>query len=97
MMKSKHFVAISAALVLVLLISAGALAMSSPNYRLDWFVRLSGGGGGRSSSTSYVADFTVGQAAAGPSSSTGYQAGMGYWYGTGSQYAIFMPVVSKNN
>jgi hypothetical protein len=96
-MKSKHFVAISAALVLLLLISASALAMSSPTYRLDWFVQLSGGGGGRSSSTSYVADFTIGQAAAGPSSSTGYKAGLGYWYGTGSRYAIFLPVVSNNN
>jgi hypothetical protein len=96
-MKSKHIVAISTALVVVLLISASALAMSSPTYRLDWFVLLSGGGGGRSSSTSYVADYTIGQTAAGPSSSTGYKMGLGYWYGTGNQYAIFLPVVTNND
>jgi hypothetical protein len=96
-MKSKHIVAISAALVLLLLISASALAMSSPTYRLDWFVPLSGGGGGRSGSTSYGADLTIGQTAAGPSSSTGYKVGLGYWYGNISQYAIFLPVMTNNN
>jgi hypothetical protein len=96
-MKSKHIVAISAALVLLLLISASALAMASPSYRLDWFVGLSGGGGGKSSSTSYIANYTIGQTAAGPSSSSGYNIGFGYWYGTGEHYAIFLPVVNNND
>lgn len=96
-MKSKHIVAISTALVLMLLISASALAMSSANYRLDWFVQLSGGGGGRSTSTAYIANFTVGQTAAGPSSSPGYEAGFGYWYGTSEQHAIFLPIMTNNN
>jgi hypothetical protein len=96
-MKSKHIAALSAALVLLLLISASALAMSSPSYRLDWFVGLSGGGGGRSSSTAYIANYTVGQTAAGPSSSPGYNIGFGYWYGVGNQYAIFLPVVKNND
>jgi hypothetical protein len=95
-MKSKHFVAICTALVLVLLVSISALAMSSPSYRLDWFVQLSGGGGGgRSSSTSYDANFTVGQVAAGPSHSAGYKAGLGYWYGI-YPYAVFMPSAMKH-
>ena len=96
-MKSKHIVAISVALILVLLISVSALAMSSPSYRLDWFVGLSGGGGGRSSSTSYIANYTIGQTAAGPSTSPGYNIGFGYWYGIGEKYAIFLPVMKNND
>jgi hypothetical protein len=96
-MKSKHLVAISAALVLLLLISASALAMSSPSYRLDWFVGLSGGGGGKSVSTSYIANYTIGQTAARPSTSPGYNMGFGYWYGVSNQYAIFLPVVKNND
>jgi hypothetical protein len=96
MMKTKRLVAIIAVLVLVLLVAGSALAMLSTNYRLDWYVTLSGGGGGPSSSASYAANFTVGQVAAGASSSTNHEAGLGYWYGAGSQYNIYLPIVLKN-
>ncbi len=96
-MKSKPFVVISIVLVLVLLVSASALAMSSPNYQLDWYVQMSGGGGGKSSSPSYVANFTIGQTAAGPASSTNFAAGLGYWYGVGEHHALFLPAVSNND
>jgi hypothetical protein len=96
MMKLKPIVVSFSVLVLLLLVTVSTLAMSSPNYRLDWFVPLSGGGGGRSGSTSYTVDYTVGQTAAGPSSSTGYEVGLGYWYGAVNQYNIFLPAVSKN-
>ena len=95
-MKTKRLVAILVVLVLVLLVAGSALAMSSTNYKLDWYVTLSGGGGGPSSSTSYAANFTIGQVAAGASSSTNYKAGLGYWYGAGGQYSIFLPVVLKS-
>ena len=96
-MKSKRIVALSVALVLVLLASAGALAMSSLNYQLDWFVPLSGGGGGPSSSDHYAANFTIGQTAAGASSNANYQAGLGYWYGIEVEYHIFLPTLQKGN
>ena len=94
-MKSKPFVAISAALILVLLVSVSVLAMSSASFNLDWFVQPPGGGGGRSSSTSYAANFTIGQTVAGSSTSTNYKAGLGYWSGVGGQYSIFVPAVKK--
>lgn len=69
------------ALVIVLLLAGRALAMSSPNYRLDWFTPLTGGGGGSANSAQYDAGFTVGQSAIGASASTGYQVCLGYWCG----------------
>ena len=84
-----------AVLVLVILVAGSALAMSSANYRLDWYVQLSGGGGGPASSASYAVNFTTGQIAAGPSASANYGAGLGYWYGAATQYSIFLPLVLK--
>jgi hypothetical protein len=55
------------------LLAASALAMTSPNFRLDWFVPLSGGGG-QADSASYAAQFTYGQTAIHSVSSTGYRA-----------------------
>ncbi len=89
------------AILLFLLVAGAALAMSSANYRLDWFVPLTGGGGGPSSSTNYQVNFTIGQSVIGASSSANYRAGLGYWYGYGtvvqpSGYKIFLPIVLKN-
>jgi hypothetical protein len=83
-------------LVIALLLGASTvLAMSSDNYRLDWFTPLTGGGGGPASSTHYAADFTVGQSSIGPSSSTNYEVGLGYWYGIGG-YRVFLPLVLRD-
>lgn len=87
-------------LLLVLLLLAGrALAMSSENFRLDWFVPLTGGGGGPAASAHYAVNFTVGQSAVGASSSTDYGVGLGYWCGvagaTGVQYRIYLPLVMR--
>ena len=68
------------ALVLCLAATGAALAMSSANYNLPWDV-LSGGGGDRSSS-SYILGDTMGQPSViGPSESTNYRLGSGFWYG----------------
>ena len=95
-MNTKHFAALLVVLVLAALLAGNALAMSSTNYRLDWLVQLSGGGGGPSSSTAYAANFTVGQTVARLSSSASYKAGLGYWSGVGSPYRIYLPLILKS-
>ena len=84
------------ALTAILLLAGSVLAMSSTNYRLDWFTPMTGGGGGPASSASYAVNLTVGQTAIGASSSANYGAGLGYWYGAVAQFRIFLPVVLKN-
>jgi len=86
------------ALAALLLLAGNALAgMSSTNYRLDWYVVLTGGGGGPTDSTNYAANFTIGQTARGSSSSTNYEVGLGYWYGVDvGGYEIYLPAVMRN-
>ena len=68
------------ALALCLAGTGAALAMSSANHDLPRDV-LSGGGGDRESD-SYLLNDTIGQSSAiGPSESTGYRLGGGFWYG----------------
>jgi len=78
------------------LLAGSALAMRSTNYWLDWFTPATGGGGGPASSTNYAVNFTVGQSAIGTSSSTNYGVGLGYWYGAGAQFKIYLPLVLRN-
>jgi hypothetical protein len=78
-----------------LLLASSALAMSSTNYRLDWFTPLNSGGGGAVGSAGYAVNLTVGQTAVGSASSSSYQACFGYWCG-GSFNRIFLPLVTKN-
>jgi len=82
-------------LAALLLLASSALAISSPNYRLDWFTPMTGGGGAPASSASYAVNLTVGQTAIGASSSANYSAGLGYWYGAVAQFRIFLPVVLR--
>ena len=84
--------AVAAAL---LIISGVALGMSSANYRLDW-ATFEGNGGGPTDSANYGLGFTVGQTVIGSSSSTNYGIGLGYWYGAGGSYSIYLPLVLKN-
>ena len=74
---------LSLVIILTLLLSSSAphaYAMESPNYRMDWLVPLSGGGG-VSQSANYAVHLTYGQTAVGSVDSTGYRANLGYWYG----------------
>jgi len=93
-MKTKLVATVSVLFVLCLL-AGSALAMSSSNYRLDWFTPLTGGGGGAASSANYAVNLTVGQTAIGASSSASYGVGLGYWYGAVVQYKVFLPVVLR--
>jgi hypothetical protein len=84
-------------LVVMLLLASTSLAISSPNFNLDWFTPMTGGGGGPVSSAQYAVNFTVGQTVVGASASEHYGSGLGYWYGLLS-YIIrnFLPLVMKN-
>jgi hypothetical protein len=89
--------ALIAVLLVGLLLSSHALAMSSTNYRLDWFTPMTGGGGGPASSAHYAANFTVGQTVVGTSASQHYGSGVGYWFGLLSDiFRNFLPFVMKN-
>ena len=83
-------------LLVSLLITSQALAMSSTNYRLDWFTPMTGGGAGPASSTHYAVNFTVGQTVIGAPASQHYGSGLGYWYGLLSAIRNFLPIVMKN-
>ena len=91
----KRKVILSTLAVLLLLLTSSVLAMSSTNYRLDWFTPLTGGGGGAASSAHYAANFTVGQSAIGASTSTNYGGCLGYWCGI-RKYRVYLPLVLKN-
>ena len=81
---------------LLLLVAGNALAMSSTNYRLDWFTPLTSGGGGGMASASYAANITVGQTAIGESSSASYGTGLGFWYGMLDWFKVYLPLVLRN-
>jgi hypothetical protein len=85
-------------LILFLLLVGSVLAMSSSNYRLDWFTPLTGGGGGAASSANYAADFTVGQIASTALSSANYGSCIGYWCREGAAlYTIYLPLVVRGS
>lgn len=93
-MRNKMVVMLIAALALLLL-TGSALAMSSANYRLDWFTPLTGGGGGPAASTNYAVNFTIGQSAIGASASANYCAGLGYWYGVVMSGKLYLPLIMR--
>jgi hypothetical protein len=86
--------AILTTLLILVLLAHSALAMSSANYRLDWFTPLTGTGGA-GSSTHYAINFTVGQVASSSSSSANYRAGLGYWFGIAQQFNTYLPIVLR--
>ena len=79
---------------LLLLVVSTAFAMSSANYRLDWFTPLTTGGGGAASSTHYAVNFSIGQTAYASLASPNYQAGLGYWAGF-VEYRVYLPIVLR--
>jgi len=93
-------IALFLTLAAFLLLAGRARAMSSDHYRLDWFVPLTGGGGGPASSTNYAVNFTVGQSVIGASSNT-HRASLGYWCGIAEaaavSYRIYLPLVMRND
>lgn len=79
-------------LLAALLIPAGALlAMESTNYRLAWFVPLTGSGG-QVTSANYAVNLTAGQSVIGNTSSPAMAACLGYWCGEPAR-SLYLPVV----
>jgi hypothetical protein len=91
MMKRNRFLI---ALAVLLLLGGGAVAMSSENYRLDWFTPMTGNGGGEIDSANYAANFSVGQTAIGTSSSANYKGCLGYWCQTDEDFCTPLTGVS---
>ncbi|MCP4541950.1 MAG: hypothetical protein GY832_32885 [Chloroflexi bacterium] len=83
-------------LVVLLLLASSALAMSSDNYRLDWFTPMTGSGGQGLSSANYAANFSVGQTAVGASSSANYEGCLGYWCRADTGHYIYLPLVLRD-
>jgi hypothetical protein len=83
-------------LIALLALAGGTLAMSSDNYRLDWFTPLTSGGGGPAGSASYAVNLTVGQTTIGSASSSSYQACLGYWCGAEGPWRVYLPLIIKN-
>ncbi len=69
---------LSLGVLCALLLVQIATAMSSPNYRLEWYTPLSGGGA-PAVSTNYAVNLTVGQSASGKSTAARGNACVGYW------------------
>jgi hypothetical protein len=88
-------------LLLALLVVSGTALAAAAAYRLDWYV-LTGSGGGRATSSNYQLGFTVGQAAAGASSSPNYRLTVGYWAGVmpgagpGPAFDLYLPILLRH-
>ena len=91
----KHTSLLMVVAILLLTVSS-ALAMSSTNYRLDWFTPLNTGTGGGTASASYGAEMTIGQTAIGETSSASYGTGLGFWYGLLDWFKVYLPLVLRN-
>jgi len=82
-------------LLLLFLVFQPASATVSTNYRLDWFTPLNTAGGGPVSSAHYSADITIGQTAYTASTSSAYQASLGYWAGILSTLRVMLPLMMR--
>jgi len=84
-------------LAALLLTAFAGTASADPAAQITWYAMSSGGG--RSVSTHYVLDATLGQAAAGLASSPNYRLGTGYWYIYSmpqvSEMHLYLPVIVR--
>lgn len=80
--------------VLVLFLASAALAASSEQFRVDWLVPFSGGGG-TASSAGYTLNITVGQTGGSSSTSAGYSVHLGFWSLNAQDTPVFMPLVAR--
>lgn len=82
-------------LLATLALAAGAQAMSSANYKIEWLMAFLGSGG-EASSTNYRAQFTVGQMAVGCSEGSNLRVCWGFWPGGEMPMPnIYLPVIMR--
>lgn len=87
---------LTAAILFLLVGSILSLAMSSVNYRLEWFTPGTSGGGGSAGSANYKVNLTIGQTATGNTASAACEGCLGYWCGVAAEHRIHLPLVLKN-
>ena len=92
-MNKRKWITLLTVALLVLLMAGNVLAMSSSGYVLDWYVPVTGAGGGEASSANYAVNFTVGQSVIGTSSSASYSSTLGYWYSLLLEWLINLPII----
>lgn len=91
----KRMVAVALlALAVALAWNAEAGAMSSPSYRVDWMVPLSGGGG-QAASANYKIGVTIGQAVSGGVAAGQPGACFGFWCGVMTELRQYLPLVAR--
>ncbi len=98
MKKPQHIVAFGLAALFIFLVAGTAGAGRSAHYAIDW--QVLSGGGAPASAGNVSLNGSLGQTAIGPSTSTNYRLGAGYWFemvpaAPGSR-RIYLPVVFKN-
>jgi hypothetical protein len=97
-MKKTHLAALSLAALLVVLVAGVAGAGQSASYAVNW--QVLSGGGAPASAGSVSLNATLGQTAIGPSTSTNYQLGAGYWFENMGGLApggatLYLPIIVK--
>jgi hypothetical protein len=69
--------------------------ISHCGYAMDWYVPVTGGGGGEASSENYAVNYTIGQSVIGTSFSPNYGTGLCYWYGLLLDRIRSLPIIFK--
>jgi hypothetical protein len=83
--------------LIALVLAAGVVqAMESTNFAFNWYPPLTASGGALSKSDHFGGEVFLGQTAVNVSSSTNFQARLGYWPGVPPDFRFFAPVVRKN-
>jgi len=95
-MKKTHIAALGLAALLICLMAGTVWAGQSAHYAINWQV-LSGGGAPASAGTISL-NGSLGQTAIGPSTSTHYALGAGYWIEKGAgTYEVYLPIIVRNH
>ena len=92
-MNRKHLVALGVGALLFLLVGV-AWARSYGNRAIDWEVM--NGGGAPASGGSVTLDGSLGQTAVGPSTSSSYSLGAGYWAAIEGEQRTYLPLVVRS-